>query len=109
MKNGGIIAIVATCIVAAGAGIFFMTRKPKGADKTLSKEEILALLPENERADLLPILEKMTPQELGDTAIIIQSALDIEARKTTREEVFKKYPGLEQRQDAISKKYNIFT
>lgn len=108
MKNAGIIAIVGVCIIAAGAGIFFMTRKPKGS-KAVSKEDIIALLPENEREELRPILEKMTPQELSDTAIIIQSAFDIEAGKTTKEEVYKKYPGLLERQDAISKKYNIFT
>lgn len=113
MKNAGIIAIVAICIVAAGAGIYFMTRKPKDGktDKPVTKDDVLALLTESEKEHYQAngILDKMSAQELTDTYILITATPEMEAGKLTSEELFKKYPGLKDRLDAISKKYNIFT
>lgn len=108
MKTSTII-IVSLCIVAAaGLGYYLFTGKPP-LTKATDKDDILDMLPEVDRAEMRPILDQMTPQELTDTKIIIQAGLDIEQGKTTWEAVEKKYPGLQGRQEAISKKYNIFT
>lgn len=113
MKTAGVIAIVGVCVVAAGVGIYFMTRKPKTAkiDKPVTKADVLSVLSEvdKEKFQSTGILDKMTQQELTDTYILTVAVPQMESGALKIEDLFKQYPGLQDRMEAISKKYNIFT
>lgn len=111
MKAGNIVLIVLGVAAIAGAGYYFFGRKsamPK-SPKQATKADILPLLSESERPAMEKVLDQMSQQELNDTLLITQAFLKIEKKELTSDDFFKAYPGLQERMEAISTKYNIFT
>lgn len=115
--KAGTIAVVALCIaVAAGTGIYFYNRKKKGVTggatsigKNVTKDDIVALLSDSEKESVKLILDQMSQQELNDCYLIMDTGLKAEKGQLKMEDVFKNNPGLQDRMEALSKKYNIFT
>lgn len=83
-----------------GVGSYFLFRKSNAQ----LKREMLEKTLDNEKADFLSILNKMSRQELLDTAEIMKYS-----ENTPKSVIDKIDPHLKERLNAISEKYNIFT
>lgn len=102
MKKSTVGIIVLIVIAAGGTLGYFFYKKKNSSQTIVTKEKVLAMLPESDKALFITVLDKMTQQEMEDTYKLVEGGEQGKPELLQDKEFIKRI-------DAISSKYNIFT